>query len=77
MKIVVDRVKTGEKLWKLRQEGKLSLKELVNELELETCAPIYHWESGRCLPTLDKLVRLAKLYGKTIEEIVVVKEVAC
>lgn len=32
-------------------------------------AAVYFWENGTTHPTIDKLVKLAKFYGVTVEEL--------
>lgn len=41
---------------------------VANALEISPQA-VYHWESGDTMPTPANLVRLAELYGCTVDEL--------
>lgn len=56
-------------LIKLRKEKGLSQEELADKLSVSRQA-ISKWERGESLPDTDNLIRLAKLYGVSIDEIV-------
>lgn len=60
-------------LIKLRKEKGLSQEELADKLAVSRQA-ISKWERGESLPDTDNLIRLAKLYGVSIDEIVGIKD---
>ena len=70
---VIDVKKTGENILRLRIERQVSVRELQLYFGFAEPAAIYHWQSGDNLPTLDNMMALSKLFGVTIEEIVVLK----
>ena len=53
-------------LKQIREEKGISQKELANALGVTESA-ISHWESGRYLPTADKLPMMAKILDCTID----------
>lgn len=55
-----------EKLNILRKQHKLTQMELANELEVSRQA-ISKWEQGTALPSTENLIRLAELYGVSVE----------
>ena len=67
----VDLVKTGENITKLRKDAGLSVKDLQEVFGFGTPQAIYKWQQGAALPTVDNLVVLSVIFGKTIDEILV------
>lgn len=55
-----------EKLNILRKQHKITQMELANELEVSRQA-ISKWEQGTALPSTENLIRLAELYGVSVE----------
>lgn len=72
----VDLIKTGENITKLRKEAGLSVKDLQEIFGFATPQAIYKWQQGMALPTVDNLVILSVIFGKTIDEILVLDQVA-
>ena len=72
----VDLIKTGENIMKLRKEAGLSVKDLQEIFGFATPQAIYKWQQGMALPTVDNLVILSVIFGKTIDEILVLDQVA-
>ena len=70
----IDAVKTGERINQLRIEKSLSVKDLQGVFGFTTPQAIYKWQRGEALPSVDNLVVLARVFGVTIEEILVVSE---
>lgn len=71
----VDLVKTGENITKLRKDAGLSVKDLQEVFGFGTPQAIYKWQQGAALPTVDNLVVLSVIFGKTIDEILVLDQV--
>ena len=71
---VVDLNKTGQNICILRKRSGVSVRELQELLGFATPQAIYKWESGRSLPSLENLVALARMYGCSIEEILVIRD---
>ena len=71
----VDLIKTGEKIAKLRKAAGLSVKDLQEVFGFGTPQAIYKWQQGAALPTVDNLVVLSVIFGKTIDEILVLDQV--
>ena len=67
----IDMVATGENITRLREEAKLTVKDLQKIFGFATPQAIYKWQHGTAMPTIDNLVVLAMLFGVHIDEIIV------
>lgn len=67
----IDMVATGENITRLREEAKLTVKDLQNIFGFATPQAIYKWQHGTAMPTIDNLIVLATLFGVHIDEIIV------
>lgn len=67
----VDLIKTGENIINMRKEAGMSVKDLQEIFGFGTPQAIYKWQQGAVLPTVDNLVVLSVIFGKTIDEILV------
>lgn len=52
----------------IRLKEKMTQAELARQLQIDQTA-ISQWESGKSMPTADKLPELAKILGCTIDEL--------
>ncbi len=59
----------AEKIAALRGEHKLSQGDLAEKLEVSRQS-VSKWETGQAVPELDKIIRLADLFGVTVDELV-------
>ena len=58
-----------EKLLELRTARGLSQGELAERLDVSRQS-VSKWETGQSVPDLDKIIRLADLYGVSVDELV-------
>ena len=72
----VDLIKTGKNITNMRKEAGMSVKDLQEIFGFGTPQAIYKWQQGAALPTVDNLVVLSVIFGKTIDEILVLDQ-AC
>lgn len=72
----VDLIKTGKNITNMRKEAGMSVKDLQEIFGFGTPQAIYKWQQGAALPTVDNLVVLSVIFGKTIDEILVLHQ-AC
>ena len=72
---VIDIEKTSLKLKEIRVKKNIKVSELQKEFQFENPQAIYLWENPnkKTLPSLDNLVRLAKFYNTSIDELLVIK----
>lgn len=68
---VINIIKTGCRIEELRKNSNISVRQLQEMLQLESPQAIYKWQWGECLPSLDNLVNLAKIFNTTIDNILV------
>lgn len=59
----------GARLQKLRRQAGMSQQELADQLHVSRQS-ISKWELGTATPDLDNLVRLSKLFGVSLDELV-------
>ena len=69
---VVNMIRTGENIRRLREESGLSVRDLQDFFGFATPQAIYKWQQGTSLPSIDNLVMLGRLFHVPIEEIIAV-----
>lgn len=72
--LTIDFYETGLRIDKFRNEAGLTVREMQDIFGFGTPQSIYKWLRGKSLPSLDNFVILASILGKTIDDILVVKE---
>ncbi|MCR5092668.1 MAG: helix-turn-helix domain-containing protein [Lachnospiraceae bacterium] len=70
---VIDMTATGLKIQELKDKAGMTVKDLQGVFGFTSPYPVYKWQNGQNLPTLDNLVILAKLFGVKMDDIVVTK----
>lgn len=73
---IIDVEETSVNLKKIRMDRGLKVGDVQDFFGMENPQTIYYWESRKhkTLPTLDHLILLARLYGTTLDELVIVKD---
>ena len=66
---------TGENIKRLLIEAGMTVKDLQKIFGFATPQAIYKWIRGEALSTVDNLLILAKVFGVTVDDILVVNEV--
>lgn len=64
----------GEKIQKLRNENKWTQEQLAEKLYVSRTA-VSKWESGKGYPNIDSLKDIAKLFNKTIDDLLSSEEI--
>ena len=64
----------GEKIQKLRNKNKWTQEQLAEKLYVSRTA-VSKWESGKGYPNIDSLKDIAKLFNKTIDELLSSEEI--
>ncbi len=70
----INMVRTGQNIMKLRDENRMSVKDLQDIFGFATPQAIYKWQHGTALPSVDNLVILAAVFHALIEDILVIDE---
>ena len=73
---VIDMVKTGQNIGRLRKQAGLSVRDLQDIFGFATPQAIYKWQQGAALPTLDNLVVLAAVLQVRLDDILVTDKAA-
>lgn len=69
---VIDMMRTGQNIGRLRKQAKLSVKDLQDIFGFSTPQAIYKWQQGVALPTIDNLVVLAAVLQVHLDDILVI-----
>ena len=73
---VIDMVRTGQNIGRLRKQAGLSVKDLHDVFGFATPQAIYKWQRGVALPTIDNLVVLAAVLQVRLDDILVITDPA-
>jgi len=71
---VIDMVRTGQNIHRLREKAGVSVKELQEIFGFATPQAIYKWQHGAALPTIDNLVVLAAVLGVRVDDILIMTD---
>ena len=66
-----DIVASGARMKAIRQEQKISVKQVMEYMGFESTQAVYKWEAGKCFPQADNLLALAILYHVSPMELLV------
>ena len=72
---MIDLAATGKHIKELCDERKIRPDMLAEELGFESVTAVYKWFEGRSLPQVDNLLILADIFGITVDELIVRREV--
>lgn len=64
----------GQKLQELRKKAHMKQGQVAEALNVSNLT-VCKWETGKARPTHEHLVNLTRLYGVTIDEVLVVEEI--
>ena len=73
---VIDMVRTGQNIGRLRKQVGLSVRDLQDVFGFATPQAIYKWQQGAALPTIDNLVVLAAVLQVRLDDILVTDKAA-
>ena len=67
----IDVKATGARIKQLRKERGLTIRDVSEYMGFTTEQAVCKWQRGDSLPTVDNLYALSRLYGTTMEDILV------
>jgi len=67
----IDIIATGTNIKNIRMANDLSVRDLQNYFGFDQPQAIYKWQWGECLPSIDNLYALSKLFHVPIDKILV------
>ena len=73
---VIDMVRTGQNIARLRKQAGLTVRDLQDVFGFATPQAIYKWQQGVALPTIDNLVVLAAVLQVRLDDILVTDKAA-
>ena len=68
---VLDARATGARIRELRKARHLTVEEVARFMGFESEQAVYKWQRGDSLPTVDNLYALSRLFGTTVDDILV------
>lgn len=71
---MIDMIKTGQNITRLRRQAGLSVRELQEIFGFGTPQAIYKWQQGVSVPTIDNLLVLAAVFHVKIDDILIVAD---
>lgn len=71
---IIDVKKTGENIRRIRMERGLEVRDVQHFLGLSSPCGIYLWQRGVNLPCVDHLCAISKLFGVTMDDIIILKD---
>lgn len=72
---VIDVADTGRNIKKISKEKGFSADMLKNLLGLSDKSNVYKWFRGEVLPTTDNLLVMSILFGVTVNDLVIIKNI--
>ena len=69
---MINMMATGENITKVREKSGMTVRDIQQVFGFSTPQAVYKWQHGTAMPTVDNLVVLARVFGVTIDEILVV-----
>lgn len=67
----IDMVRTGKRIETVRKTRGLTVRDIQDYLGFEHPQAIYNWQHGKCLPTVDNLFALSRLFRVRMEDLLV------
>lgn len=70
----IDMKATGRRIRWLRERQGMSVRELQEIMGFEQPQAIYKWQRGECLPTVDHLLMLSRIFGLPMQDLLVIDD---
>ncbi len=67
----LDPIATGRRIKELRRINNIKVDDIVNFMGFESQQAVYKWQRGDSLPSIDNLYALSRLFGTTVDDILV------
>ena len=65
---------TGRRIQRLREQQGMSVRELQEMMGFEQPQAIYKWQRGECLPTVDHLLMLSRIFRMPMQDLLVIDD---
>lgn len=69
----ISKVETGKKIRKLMNEHGVTVREVQEEMELESPQAVYKWLNGKAIPSTENLLILGRLLNVPMEDMIVLE----
>ena len=67
---IIDAKATGRRIRELRMEHHLKVEDVAEFMGFVSEQAVYKWQRGDSLPTIDNLYALSRLFGTTVDDII-------
>lgn len=71
---IIDMEKTGDYIKSVCKKNGIRAADIRNRLYLSSVQSVYDWFHGKTLPTVDNLLALSRILGKSMDELLIVKD---
>lgn len=71
---VIDMEKTGSYIKTICQKNGIRAMDIKNRLCMSSVQSVYDWFHGKTLPSVDNLLALSRILGKSMDELLVIKD---
>ena len=69
----IDIAATGNNIKKMMKKNGMTVKDMQTIFGFSTGQAIYKWLQGKCLPTIDNMVILAKIFNVKVDDILIMQ----
>ncbi len=66
--------KTGEKIQSIIKENNRTVKDIQHLFKFNGPQAVYKWQRGECLPDIEKLMVMSKLFEISVERFLVMED---
>lgn len=70
----ISKTETGKRIRKVMAEFGVTVREIQEEMELESPQAVYKWLNGKALPSTENLLTLGRLLHVPMEELIVMEQ---
>ena len=71
---IIDMEKTGSYIRSICKKNGIRTMEIKNRLYMSSVQSVYDWFHGKTLPSVDNLLALSRMLGKSMDELLVTKD---
>lgn len=71
---IIDMEKTGSYIKSICKKNGIRTMDIKNRLCMSSVQSVYDWFHGKTLPSVDNLLALSRMLGKSMDELLIVKD---
>ncbi len=70
----ISKHRTGKRIQKLMAERGITVREMQEQMELESAQAVYKWIHGQALPTTENMLMIARILNVPMEELILTED---